>query len=143
MVTSEFGQFSVKYFFLDLEILTNYCNKKKLFETTGASSIKKPQYIEGRVHPHTLVRDVIGFICWKYINEGHQPPLKTLKVDSYSLYLSDPDGSIDWDLRPLEKSEAISRFGFTDYALVNVEEETTYTGSLDVKVTLPDGTYTG
>ena len=76
-------------------------------------------------------------------DEGHQPPLKTLKVDSYSLYLSDPDGSIDWDLRPLEKSEAISRFGFTDYALVNVEEETTYTGSLDVKVTLPDGTYTG
>ena len=48
----------------------NYCIKKTLFENTGASPIKKPQYIEGRVHPHTLVRDVIGFICWKYINEG-------------------------------------------------------------------------
>ena len=50
-----------------------YCNKKILFENTGASPIKKPQYIEGRVHPHTLVRDVIGFICWKYINEGTIP----------------------------------------------------------------------
>ena len=43
----------------------------------------------------------------------------------------------------MEKSDAISKFGFTDYALVNVEEETSYTASLDVKVTLPDGTYTG
>lgn len=100
------------------------------------------EYIEGRVHPQTLVSDVIGFMCWKYVHENRQPPLKSINVDSYSMYMADPDGSIDWELRPLSKSDPISRFGFTDYALVNVEDETSYSGKLDVKVTLPDGTYT-
>lgn len=103
------------------------------------------EFIEGRVHPHTLVKDVIGFICWKYVDEGRTPSLNNSgNLSNYSLYMADPDGSIDWELRPLEKSEPISKFGFTDYALVDIEDETDSTGSfsLDVKVTLPDGTYT-
>ena len=87
------------------------------------------------------MRDVIGFICYKYINENLTPPLKSTDVDSYSFYLADPDGSIDWDLRPLEKSEPISKFGFSDYAIVNVEEESAFTGKVEIKVTLPDGSY--
>ncbi len=101
------------------------------------------EYIEGRVHPLTLVKDVIGFICWKYVNDNYTPTLKSLNIDSYSLYMADPDGSIDWELRPLEKSEVISRFGFTDYAIVNNDADSTFTkNALEVKVTLPDGTYT-
>ena len=100
------------------------------------------RYIQGKVHPLTLVSDVIGFVCYKYVNEGLEPSLKSIQVDSYSLYLADPDGSIDWDLRPIQKTEPISKFGFSDYALVNMEEEEQVSGGQDVKVTLPDGTYT-
>ena len=100
-----------------------------------------PVFIEGRVHCQTTVKEVIGFICWKYMNEGRKPCLTCYHVDNYSFYLADPDGSIDWELRPLEKFEAISKFGFSDYALVNVEEESTFTGGVEIKVTLPDGSY--
>ena len=48
----------------------------------------------------------------------------------------------DWDLRPIQKTEPISKFGFSDYALVNMEDEEQVPGGQDVKVTLPDGTYT-
>ena len=103
---------------------------------------KSTRFVQGRVHPMTLVSDVIGFICFKYVNEGFEPSLKSIQVDSYSLYLADPDGSIDWDLRPIQKTEPISKFGLSDYALVNMEDEETESGGYEVKVTLPDGTYT-
>ena len=64
-------------------------------------------------------------------------------LDGYNLYLADSDGTIDWDLRPIEKLEPISKFGFSDYALVNLNQDSgNFTATLDIKVTLPDGTYT-
>ena len=43
----------------------------------------------------------------------------------------------------MDKSESISKFGFSDYAIVNTENgDGAYNSSQDVKVTLPDGTYT-
>ena len=101
-----------------------------------------PPFIEGRVQSGTLVKDLIGFICWKYVLEERIPPLNSDSIEGFNLYLADSDGSIDWDLRPIEKLEPISKFGFSDYALVNVNQEGNFTATLDVKVTLPDGTYT-
>lgn len=103
---------------------------------------KLPQYLEGKVHPQCLVRDVIGFLCWRYVHDQHEPKLKSSNVDHYSLYLADSDGSIEWELRPIERLEPISKFGFSDYALVIDHNDETDTAVLDVKITLPDGTYT-
>ena len=91
-----------------------------------------------------MVKDVIGYICWKYVLEERTPPLPSENLEGYNLYLADSDGSIDWELRPIEKLEPLSKFGFSDYALVNLNHEGAgnFTGTLDVKVTLPDGTYT-
>ena len=115
----------------------------RVFVPEGDDVTRRARFVQGRVHPMTLVSDVIGFVCYKYVNEGFEPSLRSIQVDSYSLYLADPDGSIDWDLRPIQKTEPISKFGFSDYALVNMEEEDgQVSGGQDVKVTLPDGTYT-
>jgi len=105
---------------------------------------KLPPFIEGKIHSGTLVKDVIGYICWKYVLEERTPPLPSENLEGYNLYLADSDGSIDWELRPIEKLEPLSKFGFSDYALVNLNHEGAgnFTGTLDVKVTLPDGTYT-
>ena len=105
-----------------------------------------PPFIEGKIHSGTLVKDAIGYICWKYVLEERNPPLPSENLDGYNLYLADSDGSIDWELRPIEKLEPLSKFGFSDYALVNLNHEGAntgnFSGTLDVKVTLPDGTYT-
>jgi hypothetical protein len=117
-------------------------------ESDSTSNKNSPTaFITGQVHPSTLVKDVIGYICWKYVKQERDPPLKTSNLETFSLYLAEPDGSIEWDLRAIEKLEPISKFGFSDYALVNLEhhghhQDALISSSLDVKVTLPDGTYT-
>ena len=47
------------------------------FQDTKEDSSKEelPPFIEGRVHSGTLIKDVIGFICWKYFLEERVPPL--------------------------------------------------------------------
>ena len=47
------------------------------FQDTKDDSSKEelPPFIEGRVHSGTLIKDVIGFICWKYFLEERVPPL--------------------------------------------------------------------
>ena len=66
----------------------------RVFVPEGDDVARRSRFVQGRVHPLTLVSDVIGFVCYKYVNEGLEPSLRSVQVDSYSLYLADPDGSI-------------------------------------------------
>ncbi len=100
-----------------------------------------PPYIKGVVHPGTLVRDVIGYLCWKYTSQSLSPALNE-NVDAFALYLAEGDGSIDWDLKAIDRQEPISKFGLSEFALVDVEGDASLNSKIDVKVTLPDGTFT-
>lgn len=117
-------------------------------ETETEEEEEKKNYLIGHVIENTLVKDVIGYVCWKYTKEARVPALKP-NVSSYALYLAESDGTVEWDLRAVEKLEPISRFGLTEFSLVdldNVETENSLISSSslsqDIKVVLPDGTFT-
>ena len=75
-----------------------------------------------RLIPGLTVRQVVGYICWFYTNEGKQPSLKG-DVDAYTLKLSDQDGEVEWDMPALDHHEQFSRYGFQVLSLVTVEED--------------------
>ena len=75
-----------------------------------------------RLIPGLTVRQVVGYICWFYTNEGREPLLKG-DVDAYTLKLSDQDGEVEWDMPALDHHEQFSRYGFQVLSLVTVEED--------------------
>ena len=75
-----------------------------------------------RLIPGLTVRQVVGYICWFYTNEGKEPSLKG-DVDAYTLKLSDQDGEVEWDMPALDHHEQFSRYGFQVLSLVTVEED--------------------
>uniref|UniRef100_T1J7R6 Target of rapamycin complex 2 subunit MAPKAP1 n=1 Tax=Strigamia maritima TaxID=126957 RepID=T1J7R6_STRMM len=63
------------------------------------------------------VQELIGLICWQYTNNNRKPELKD-NADYYSLCIAEENGEVDLDFPNLDPKEAISKFGFTDLALV-------------------------
>jgi len=83
------------------------------------------------------VQELIGLICWQYTNENRQPELKD-NIDNYSLCIAEETGEVDLDFPSLDPKEAISKFGFTDLALVekNVSDNPN-DDQIVVKVNIP------
>ena len=72
--------------------------------------------------PGLTVRQVVGYICWVYTNEGRRPMLKG-DVDAYTLKLADHDGEVEWDMPALDHHEQFARYGFQVLSLVTVKED--------------------
>ena len=113
--------------------------------------------------PGLTVRQVLGYICWLYTNQGCMPQLKG-DVDAYVLNIADPDGEVEWDLPGLDNHELFSRYGFEHVSLVSARDNLAHRernrplsdkpGNTDsmanvvksggvsdtIKVVLPDGT---
>ena len=64
------------------------------------------------------VRDLIGLICWHYVNEGRKPALPDPCVDHYSLRIAEENGDVDPDFPCLNPKEPVAKFGFPFLALV-------------------------
>ncbi|TRY77863.1 hypothetical protein TCAL_08135 [Tigriopus californicus] len=90
------------------------------------------------------VTEVIGYACWKYTEEGRQPPLVHKSHEKYTLYMAEPDGTIEREFPPLEKRELISKYGFNILGLVDLGQDGEYSSPADrtVTVILPEGTFT-
>ena len=112
-------------------MLTGFSSRKaQPIETMNYSRVKNrdPNYSLSsldlciRLIPGLTVRQVIGYICWFYTNEGREPSLLG-DVDAYTLKLSDQDGEVEWDMPALDHHEQFSRYGFQVLSLVTVEED--------------------
>ena len=89
--------------------------------------IRKPNAIPSLdlcIHqtPGLTVRQVVGYVCWVYSNEGRKPALKG-DVDAYTLKLSDQDGDVEWDMPALDQHEQFARYGFQVLSLVTIKED--------------------
>ena len=72
--------------------------------------------------PGLTVRQVVGYVCWVYTNEGRRPVLQA-DVDAYTLKLADQDGEVEWDMPALDHHEQFARYGFQVLSLVTVKED--------------------
>eukprot|EP00095_Tigriopus_kingsejongensis_P012344 snap_masked-scaffold198_size266703-processed-gene-0.14 protein:Tk12344 transcript:snap_masked-scaffold198_size266703-processed-gene-0.14-mRNA-1 annotation:"target of rapamycin complex 2 subunit mapkap1-like" len=89
------------------------------------------------------VSEAVGYVCWKYTEEGRNPPLQHKTPDMYTLYMAEPDGSIEKEFPPLEKRELISKYGFNILGLVDDGHEgEPSVVDRTITVVLPDGTFT-
>ena len=66
------------------------------------------------------VLEFIGLICYKYVNEHPDHPLKE-DIARYGLYFTEDDGEVDWYLPCLDPKEMISKFIFTTLCLTEMK----------------------
>ncbi|XP_787234.2 target of rapamycin complex 2 subunit MAPKAP1 [Strongylocentrotus purpuratus] len=89
----------------------------EIFLTMVEPTIPDRRFLKVVVTNNAKVQDLIGLICWHYVNKGLQPELKE-NLESYCLMISEEDGEVDTDFPALDSREAISKFGFNTLALV-------------------------
>ncbi|CAG5127024.1 unnamed protein product, partial [Candidula unifasciata] len=71
-------------------------------------------------------QEVIGLVCWQYIQEGRKPDLQSVAgqidpndfLNKFSLHMAEDDGEIDTDFPPIVPTDPVSKYGFTKFALV-------------------------
>ena len=68
------------------------------------------------------VQDLIGLICWQYMNENREPKLKP-SVNYYCLRIAEENGDVDPDFPSLNPREPVGKFGFPILALVEKQFE--------------------
>ncbi|CAG0920079.1 unnamed protein product [Notodromas monacha] len=89
----------------------------KIFFALGEKRGTNP--IQLSVISSAKVSDVIGLVCWHYVNQNRTPMLSHTHVASYSLLFAEEDGEYDFDFPCLDRFETISKFHFTSLALVS------------------------
>ncbi|KAG1654958.1 Target of rapamycin complex 2 subunit MAPKAP1 [Nymphon striatum] len=77
------------------------------------------------------VQDLIGLICWHYVDQKKTPELKE-RINCYSLHIAEDDGEVDWDFPCLDPKDTISKFGFSVLALVE-KKNTVYVSALSIR----------
>nr|XP_054769405.1 target of rapamycin complex 2 subunit MAPKAP1-like [Lytechinus pictus] len=104
----------------------------EIFLTMVEPSIPDRRFLKVVVTNNAKVQDLIGLICWHYVNKGLQPELKE-NVESYCLMIAEEDGEVDMDFPALDSREVISKFGFNTLALVEKDapEDDGKTGGSD------------
>ncbi|XP_072935223.1 stress-activated map kinase-interacting protein 1 [Epargyreus clarus] len=68
---------------------------------------------------NSKIKDLIGFICYKYSIE--HPEITLGSVHDYGLCLAEDDGEVDWAFPCLDANEPCSKFGFACLGLVDLK----------------------
>ncbi|OMJ12083.1 Stress-activated map kinase-interacting protein 1, partial [Smittium culicis] len=72
------------------------------------------------VNNSVSTEQTIGFVLYQYLEKSQSNSLldeKLMNVIYWSMRIAEPDGEIDFDFPVLDRSQSISKFGSTDFAL--------------------------
>ncbi|KAI3380894.1 hypothetical protein SNEBB_002413 [Seison nebaliae] len=96
---------------------SSYTNEQTGLSDKLAIAQKKWPMINIHIFRSATVSQFIGLCLDKIFQQYPNFHLRSKNLDEYSLYMAEDDGTIDFDLPPLEKTKKIGDFHFGKYAL--------------------------
>ncbi|KAG1654955.1 Target of rapamycin complex 2 subunit MAPKAP1 [Nymphon striatum] len=130
-------QLEFEYAKFDGKVHSGVPTKKiKIFLTMADASIRDYP-MEVVILATAKVQDLIGLICWHYVDQKKTPELKE-RINCYSLHIAEDDGEVDWDFPCLDPKDTISKFGFSVLALVEKKNTVVEDNSITISVNIPN-----